>query len=150
MSTEGQDSFSHEGLSPEEVALRQKRLDAKKAKNQKRRSRKKQKKKLKNANMCGVCAKELCNCDGGCFNNAATGLDKCNCIPTCNECYIRHFIGNGRRCADSWCSRWHISCPGGCGTTYRGSLYTHYPLYKTSAEHAEWCFNSAPGIFNRE
>jgi hypothetical protein len=33
---------------------------------------------------------------------------------------------------------WHVSCPGGCG----------YP-YKASKEAAEWCFISAPGIFNR-
>ena len=141
MSTEGQDSFSHEGLSPEEVALRQKRLDAKKAKNLKRRSRKKQKNKLKNSNQCGVCAKNLCNCDGegGCFNNAATGFDKCDCIPFCNECWIRHFVGNAHRCRDVGCQNWHVSCPGGCGTAYNN----------ISGEEAEWCFNSAPDIFNR-
>ena len=39
-------SYSDEGMSPEEVALRQKRREAKKLKNKKRRARKKLKKKL--------------------------------------------------------------------------------------------------------
>ena len=133
-----QDLFSHEGLSPDDVALRRKRLAAKKAKNQKRRRRKKLKKKLKKENLCGICAKELCACDGECFNCPAKGYDACACIPTCNECYIRHFVGNARRCGDPQCQFWHVSCPGGCGEPY-----------KVTHAEARWCFSSAPGLANQ-
>ena len=54
------DSFSDEGISAEELAANRKRALKKKLKNLKNRRRKKIKKAKKKANMCGVCAKELC------------------------------------------------------------------------------------------
>ena len=120
MSTPGEESFSDEGISPEEAAANRKRKEAKKAKNQKRRSRKKLKKQLKKNNACFRCGVEFCGCPkphGQC-GQAKFDLNEvggnCGC-QVCNTCFIRNFVGNATQCEQG---HWTVPCPGGCGNNY--------------------------------
>ena len=132
--------YSDEGISAEKH-LANKKLKAKKLKNLKRRKRRKTKKAIKRANICCVCAKELCTgCShgGNCFDAPIRGFDNCACLPTCNGCYIKHFVSTASRCPDPTCEYWHVKCPSGCGLEYR-----------VDPEEAQWCFDSTAALFGR-
>lgn len=137
MSTEGEESFSDEGISAEQAATNRKRKEAKKSKNQKRRSRKKLKKKLQKDNACFRCGREFCDCpnQGQCgkasFNLQEKVDATCTC-QVCNFCFIRNFVGNSTRCGHG---RWHVPCPGGCGNNYR-----------VPADCVLWCGGSIGGL----